>query len=383
MNILIAPDSFKESLTSITAANCIEKGLKEANPKFKIKKVPLADGGEGTVRVLVSAAKGSLIKCRVTAPLGNTTSAYYGILGDRRTAVIEMAQASGLSLVPLSKRNPLKTTTHGTGELIRNALDRGYRKIIIGIGGSATVDGGTGMAQALGVRFLDKHKHNIGFGGGELHKINKIDVSRIHKNVCRTEFIIASDVKNTLLGKKGAAAVYGPQKGANPLMVKKLEKGLKNLAVIIKRDLKIDIANIPGSGAAGGLGAGLAAFCKAKINSGIELIAKISKIEKHIKNADMVITGEGKIDRQTLHGKTIMGVINIARKYHVPVICIAGSVSADAKILYKKGVIGLLDIVPEPMELSLALKNAEYFLHNTARDLGYLLKRIGLPGQAG
>lgn len=376
MKILIAPDSFKESLSAGEVSNWVEKGLKSANPKFQIKKIPLADGGEGTLNVLASSIKSRFIKCRVTGPLGEKLTASYGILSENKTAVIEMAKASGLELLKPSERNPLKTTTYGTGELIKDALTRGCRKIIVCIGGSATIDGGMGMAQALGVRFLDKNNKPAGLGGGELNKICRIDISGIDKRIHQTEFIAATDVKNPLIGSKGAAKVYGPQKGATPNIVNQLENGLNNLAKVIKRDLAKDIANMPGAGAAGGLGAGLNVFCGAKLVSGIHLVSELLNLEKHIKNSDVVITGEGKIDGQTIYGKTIMGVVNIARKHNIPVICIAGSVMPEAAVLYKKGVVGLFDIIPKPMNLQEALENAGILLYNTSRNIGYMLNMV-------
>jgi len=376
MNILICPDSFKESLSAIEVCDCVERGLKKADSRFRIEKVPLADGGEGTVKALVLATRGRSLKCRVRDPLGRRIWARYGILGDGKTAIIEMAAASGLALVPLKKRNPLATTTYGTGEMIANALDRGCRKIIVGIGGSATVDGGAGMAQALGARLLDGKGEEIGFGGGEIEKVKKLDLKFMDGRIGKTEFIIASDVRNPLLGPRGAARVYGPQKGATPKMVERLEKGLSNLARVIREELSVSVENLPGSGAAGGLGAGLYAFLGAKMESGVELVMRIARLEDRIKKADLVITGEGQLDQQTLYGKTVMGVIKVAKKYRVPVICIAGSIAPEAKDLYRYGVKGLLSIITMPMSLQQAMERSRSLLVNASENLGHLLSLI-------
>jgi len=373
MKILICPDSFKESLSAIEVCDCIERGLKKANSKFKIEKIPLADGGEGTVKALVLATGGRSLKCRVKNPLGKRIWAGYGILGDEKTAIIEMAAASGLALVPLKKRNPLLTTTYGTGEIIANALNRGCRRIIIGIGGSATVDGGCGMAQALGAKLLDGKGRKIGFGGGEIAKVEKIDLKFMDKRIRGTEFIIASDVRNPLLGPKGAARVYGPQKGATSKMVEKLERGLSHLAKVIRKELSISVENLPGAGAAGGLGAGLYAFLGAKMESGVELVMRIARLEKRIRKADLVITGEGRLDRQTLYGKTVMGVIKMAKKYKVPVICIAGSIMPEAKDLYRLGVKGMFSITTMPMSLQQAMEKSRSLLTNASENVGQIL----------
>jgi len=376
MKIVICPDSFKESLSAIEVCDCIEQGLKKANSKFKIEKIPLADGGEGTLAALVLATNGRSLKCKVKDPLGKKIWARYGILGDGRTAIIEMAAASGLALVPREKRNPLVTTTYGTGEIVAKALDCGCRKIIIGIGGSATVDGGAGMAQALGARLLDSNGREIGFGGGEIEKVEKIDLKFMDKRIATTEFIIASDVRNPLLGHKGAAHVYEPQKGATPEMVERLERGLSHFARVIRNELSISVENLPGSGAAGGLGAGLYAFLGAKMESGVELVMKIAGLEHGIKKADLVITGEGRLDRQTFYGKAVIGVIKMARKYGVPVICIAGSIMPETKNLYRLGVKGLFSITPMPMSLEEAMRKSRSLLINASENLGQLLSLI-------
>jgi glycerate kinase len=352
MKIVVAPDSFKGSLTAVEVSDAIEQGVREIFPEAEIVKIPMADGGDGTVQCLVNATGGEILREKVTGPLGDEVWAFYGILGDKKTAVIEMAEASGLTLVPENKRNPLITTTYGTGQLIKFALDQGCRKMIIGIGGSATNDGGAGMVQALGAKLLDKEGEEIGFGGGELKKVFRIDTKYLDNRLSETKVLIASDVSNPLCGPKGASRVYGPQKGATPEMIKKLDESLAYFAEIIKRDLNKDIKDILGAGAAGGLGAGLMAFLDAELRPGIEIIIEIVKLEQAIKDTDLVITGEGKIDSQTIYGKAPIGVAKIAKKYNVPVIAVAAIISDDADIVYQHGIDNLIKVSEPPMSLT-------------------------------
>ena len=352
MKIVIAPDSFKGSLTAVEVSDAIEQGVREIFPEAEIVKIPMADGGDGTAQCLVNATGGKIFKEKVTGPLGDEVLASYGILGDKKTAVIEMAEASGLTLVPEGKRNPLITTTYGTGQLIKSALDQGCRKMIIGIGGSATNDGGAGMVQALGVKLLDKNGEEIGFGGGELKKVFRIDTEYLDNHLSETEVLIASDVNNPLCGPKGAARIYGPQKGATPEIIEKLDKSLAHFAEIIKRDLNKDIKDIPGAGAAGGLGAGLIAFLDAELKQGIEIVIEIVKLEQAIKEADLVITGEGKIDKQTIYGKAPIGVAKIAKKYNIPVIAIAAIIGDDADIVHQHGIDNLIKVSEPPININ-------------------------------
>jgi len=374
MKIIIAPDSFKGNLSALEVAKLIEKGVRRVYPGAKIIKIPMADGGEGTVKSLVDATKGKIIRKEVTGPLGKRIKASYGILGDKKTAIIEMASASGLPLVPKKKRNPLLTTTYGTGELIRDALDKGSRKIIVGIGGSATVDGGAGMAQALGVRLLDKKGREIGFGGGALGNLESIDVSKMDERIKKTEVLVASDVDNPLTGPKGAAKVYAPQKGATPSMVERLEKNLKRYASIIKRDLKKDIKDIPGTGAAGGLGAGLIAFLDAKIRLGVDIVIETVGLEKRLKDADLVITGEGKMDSQTIYGKTPIGVAKLAKKHKIPVVAIVGEVGEGVEIVYEHGIDKIMTITPYSMTRAQAIKKSSQLIPDTSEQLMRLIK---------
>jgi len=352
MKIIIAPDSFKGSLTAIEVSDAIEQGVREIFPEAEIVKIPMADGGDGTVQCLVNTTGGKILEEKVIGPLGDEVLASYGILADKKTAVIEMAAASGLTLVPEGKRNPLITTTYGTGQLINAALDQGCRKMIIGIGGSATNDGGAGMVQALGVKLLDQEGKEIGFGGGELKKIIRIDTKYLDKRLSDTKVLVASDVNNPLCGPKGASRVYGPQKGATPEIIEELDKSLAYFAKLVKRDLHKDIKDIPGAGAAGGLGAGLMAFLNAELRPGIEIIIEVVKLDQAIRDADLVITGEGKIDSQTIYGKAPIGVAKIAKKYKIPVMAIAPIIGEDADIVYRYGIDFLVKISEPPMSLT-------------------------------
>lgn len=352
MKIVVAPDSFKGSLTAVEVSDAIEQGIREIFPEAEIVKIPMADGGDGTVQCLVNATGGEILREKVKGPLGGEVLASYGILGDKKTAVIEMAEASGLTLVPENQRNPLITTTYGTGQLIKAALDQGCRKMIIGIGGSATNDGGAGMLQALGVKLLNQEGKEVGFGGGELKKIFRIDTKYLDNRLSETKVLIASDVSNPLCGPQGASRIYGPQKGATPEMIKKLDESLSYFAELIKRDLNKDVKDIPGAGAAGGLGASLMAFLDAELRPGIEIIIEIVKLEQAIKDADLVITGEGKIDGQTIYGKAPIGVAKIAKKYNIPVIAVAAIIGDDADIVYQYGINTLIKISEPPMSLA-------------------------------
>lgn len=373
MKIVIAPDSFKESLTAEEVSAAIARGLRTVFSDAEIVEVPLADGGEGTVQALVAATGGRIIEKKVTGPLGNSVTAFFGILGDGKTAVIEMAAASGLHLIPLEKRNPLFTTTKGTGELILAALNEGVDHIIIGLGGSATNDGGSGMAQALGARLLDQDGKDLPPGGGFLRQLEKIDISRLDPRLTRVKFEVACDVTNPLLGEKGASRTYAPQKGATAEMVEVLEQNLARYASILVRDLGKDVAAIPGAGAAGGLGAGLLAFLDVELKRGIDIVIAATKLEEKIKDARLVITGEGKIDGQTISGKTPIGVARLAKKYDIPVIAICGSIGHDAQSVYEHGIDAIFSILPEISALDVALEKAAEYLENTAHNLAVLI----------
>lgn len=349
--IIISPDSFKGTMSSIEVCNIIEQGIENIFTDTEVIKIPIADGGEGTVDAFLTAIGGEKIKTKVKGPLFEEVEAFYGILPDKETAVIEMAAASGITLVE-DKKNPLFTTTYGTGQLILDALNKGCSKIIIGIGGSATNDGGIGMAAALGVKFLDKENEEIDLNGRGLEKLERIDISGIDKRVKECSIVAACDVDNPLYGLIGAAYVFAPQKGADERMVKILDENLKNLAGIVRRDLDMDVQNIPGSGAAGGLGAGLVAFAGAKLQPGIKIVLDVVKYDEIISNADLIITGEGKIDGQSLRGKVPVGIAEKALKYHIPVIAIVGAVGDEAEKVYERGITSIFstNLQPIPFE---------------------------------
>ena len=369
MKIVIAPDSFKECLSAREVARAMARGVRDAAPKARIACVPMADGGEGTVEALVDATGGRFVSARVTAPLGNHIRARFGLLGDGRTAVIEMAEASGLPLVPLRKRNPLVTTTRGTGELIAAALDRRVKKILIGIGGSATNDGGAGMASALGVRLLDVKGRPIPPGGGGLARLARIDVSGLDPRVRGVNIEVACDVTNPLTGRSGASAVYGPQKGATPAMVRVLDGNLARLARVIRRDLGLNVARLPGSGAAGGLGAGLVAFLGARLRPGVEMVVDAVGLVGTLRGADLVITGEGRMDRQSAFGKTPVGVARAAKKLGIPVVAICGSIGDGAEAVLTRGIDAYFAVTPRPMPLDESMRRAPELLRTAASQV--------------
>lgn len=373
MKFVLAPDSFKESLTAKEVADAMEVGIKKIFKDAECVKVPMADGGEGTVQSLVDATDGKIYEVVVTGPLGNKVNAKYGILGDDQTAVIEMAEASGIHYVKKEDRNPLITTTFGTGELIKSALDKGVKKIIIGIGGSATNDGGAGMLQALGAKLLDKDNKEIPFGGGGLSELVKINLDDFDKRIKEVEIEVACDVSNTLTGKEGASAVFGPQKGATEEIIKILDENLHHYADIVNKTIGKDMENQKGSGAAGGLGFALLAFCDGKLNRGIDIVIKYADLSEKMKGASYVITGEGSIDSQTKFGKTPFGVSQVAKQYDIPVIGIAGNVGEGIDELYDLGFDSILSIMPGVMTLDKALSNAKENIENTLENVARLL----------
>jgi glycerate 2-kinase len=379
MKIVIAPDSFKESLSALEVAEAVERGFRMVFPEAEYVKVPMADGGEGTVQSLVDATGGRIVEVEVTGPLGEPVLAFFGLLGDGKTAVIEMAAASGLHLVPRDRRNPLVTTTRGTGELIRAALDAGANHLIIGLGGSATNDGGAGMVQALGGRLLDRDGRDIGPGGGALADLQAIDLSELDPRLKSVRIDVACDVDNPLTGAKGASAIFGPQKGATPDMVAILDRNLAHYADMIRRELGKQVGDIPGAGAAGGLGAGLLAFLPAELKRGVDIVIETVQLAERVKGADLVITGEGRIDGQTVFGKTPIGVAKTAKRFGVPVIGIAGSLGDDSTAVLDHGIDALFTIVPGVVPLEQALEQAERYVTQTARHIAsvYRLGQIG------
>lgn len=365
--IVIASDSFKGTMDSINVCNIVEKGIKNIRPEIKTITIPIADGGEGTVDAFLNAIGGIKVTKKVTGPLFDKIEATYGILDDG-SAVIEMAQASGLPLVE-GRENPLKTTTYGTGELIQDALEKGCSKIIIGIGGSATNDGGVGMAAALGVRFLQEDNSEIDLTGEGLGSLATIDTSNLNSKISDCQFIVACDVDNPLYGANGAAYVFAPQKGADAEMVKILDENLKHYAGIVNRDLGINLQKYKGSGAAGGLGAGLVAFVDAQLKSGINILLDAVDFDVLVADADLIITGEGKIDGQSLRGKVPVGIADRAVKYHKPVIAIVGAIGDETDALYERGISSIFSINQRPEAFEIAKNYSEENLLKTTESI--------------
>ena len=369
MKIVIAPDSFKGSLTALEAAMAIENGIKKALPNSDTVLVPVADGGEGTMDSLVAATKGHKVEVMVKGPLIEPILAAYGVLGDKETCVIEMASASGLILLESHQRNPMLTTTFGTGELIKRAMDDGYRKFILAIGGSATNDGGIGMLQALGMRLLDEHGETVGYGGAEVGKIVKVEEEDFDPRIDDCDFLIASDVQNPLIGLTGATHVFGPQKGATPEMVTELDRYLSDWADLIEKKKGIRLHNKPGAGAAGGIGGAFQAFFPAKMKRGIDIVIEYTMLEEKLAGAACVFTGEGQIDSQTASGKTPLGVSQAAKKREIPVFVISGSIGDGIHELYQHGITSVHSIVNAPMTLQEAINQSDELLAFTAEQV--------------
>lgn len=373
MKVVIAPDSYKESLTAMEVATAIENGFKEIMPNAEYIKLPMADGGEGTVQSLVDATGGDIVTVEVMGPLGQPVTGFYGLLGDGSTAVIEMAAASGLHLVEPSERNPMLTTTYGTGELIKAALDKGVDHIIIGIGGSSTNDGGVGMAQALGAKLVDDQGADLSFGGGALANLASIDLSGLDPRLADVQLEVACDVDNPLCGPKGASHIFGPQKGATPEMVVQLDANLAHYAKVIRQTNGKDVIDQAGAGAAGGLGAALLGLFNATLRPGINIVMDAVNLTEVIKDADLVITGEGRIDSQTIHGKTPIGVARTAKLYDLPVIGIAGSIAQDCRVVHDHGLDAVYSVVLGATDLPTALKEAAFNVEMTSRNIAAAL----------
>jgi glycerate kinase len=368
MRVVVAPDKFKGSMTALQAAEAMARGVTAALPTASIEKVPMADGGEGTVDALVAATGGSYCEARVTGPLGEPVLARFGVMGDGSTAVIEMAAASGLVLVPPVRRNPLIASTRGTGELLLAAIAAGARRVIVGIGGSATNDGGAGLGQALGFRLLDEQGRDLEPGGGSLGRLARIDPSGRRKELEGVAIAVACDVTNPLCGPDGASAVYGPQKGASHAMIETLDDNLAHFAEIVARDLGVAIRDLPGSGAAGGLGGGLVAFAAGKIKPGVELIVKAVKLQERLSNADLCLTGEGAIDGQSAFGKTAVGVARVARALGCPTLALAGRIDPSGAGVLREGIDAYFSICPGPISLDEAIAGARILLERTAEQ---------------
>lgn len=373
---MLAPDSFKESMTAKEVCEAMELGIKRAIPDAVCIHVPMADGGEGTVQSLIDATDGTLIRKEVTGPLGTPVMAQYGILGDGKTGVIEMASASGIHYVTKETKNPLITTTFGTGELIRDCIERGITNIILGIGGSATNDGGTGMAAALGYTFRDASGNELPLGGGFLGELHTIDTSGVIPQLKHINILVASDVTNPLCGERGASVVFGPQKGATPEMVHLLDNNLRHYSKVVQEQLGIDVVNVPGAGAAGGLGAGLLAFTNSTMKKGIEIVIEYTKLKEKMQQVDYCFTGEGGIDFQTKFGKAPYGVSQAAKSVNsaIKVIALAGYIGQDVETLYDEGFDAIFGIVPGAADLETLLAQGKENVARTSESIARLLK---------
>ncbi|MGO2336166.1 glycerate kinase [Providencia sp.] len=374
MKIIIAPDSFKESMCAEVAAKAVMKGFKMVFPDAQYVCLPIADGGEGTVDAFIAAVGGERVTIKVKGPLGEPTMAYYGLLAARKTAVIEMAQASGLMLVAPEQRNPMLTSSYGTGQLIQDALDKGVSQIILGIGGSATVDGGVGMLQALGAVFYDDKQNVLGTGGKVLNQIAKIDISALDSRLLDCSINVACDVDNPLVGTRGAAVVFGPQKGATPEMVVELENGLNRLADVIEQVKGQNYRHLAGGGAAGGISVAAAAFMNAQLKPGIDIVIEAVKLEQEIVDTSLVIVGEGSMDGQTAGGKAPIGIAKVAAKHHVPVIALSGVLGDGVEGLHQEGIDAFFSILPRLSKLDEALTQGEINLQQTAYNVATVLK---------
>lgn len=377
MRVVVAPDSFKGSASALAVAQAMARGVRAVFPDAEVSQVPIADGGEGTVEALVVATGGTLREATVTGPLGEPVAARWGVLGDGATAVVEMAAASGLPLVPRERRDPRLTTTRGTGELMRAALDAGLRKLVVGIGGSATNDGGTGMARALGARFLGPDGAELPEGGAALARLDRIDLSGLDPRLAGAELLVACDVANPLTGPRGASAVYGPQKGATPEMVRELDAALGRFAERARAATGRDVAGLPGAGAAGGLGAGLLFFTPARLRPGVEIVLEATGFEQRVRDADLVLTGEGRTDFQTAMGKAPVGVAAVARRHGVPVICLSGGLGDGADEVLARGIDALASIVPGPMSLEECVARGPELIEAAAARVCRLV-RVGM-----
>jgi glycerate kinase len=377
VKVLVAPDSYKGSLTALAVAEAIERGVRAVFPDAEIEKIPIADGGEGTVDALVVATGGRVVETEVSGPLGEPVRARWGVLGDGSTAVVEMAAASGLPLVPQPRRDPRVTTTRGTGELLRAALDAGLRRIVVGIGGSATNDGGAGMGRALGIRFLDGEGRELPEGGAPLARLARIDLAGLDPRVAAADLVVACDVDNPLTGPRGASAVYGPQKGATPAMVRELDDALGRYADVARAATGRDVSGLPGAGAAGGLGAGLLFFTPARLRPGVEIVLETTGFDERVRGADLVVTGEGRTDFQTAMGKAPVGVAAAAKRHGVPVICLSGGLGDGADDVLAKGIDAVASTAPAPMTLEEAVAGGAALVEAAAARACRLVK-VGL-----
>ena len=374
MRIVVAPDSYKGSVSAMGVADAMERGIHKVFAGAVVRKIPIADGGEGTVESMVGATGGTLLSTQVTGPLVERVAAQWGILGDGKTAVIEMAAASGLPLVAKDKLNVRIATSRGTGELLLAALDAGLRKIIIGIGGSATNDGGTGMARALGIRFLGADGDELPEGGAALAQLARIDTTGLDPRIAETELIVACDVDNPLCGPRGASAVFGPQKGASPAIVAELDSALAHFAQVAREATARDVADFPGAGAAGGLGAGLMFFTPAKLRPGVEIVLEAVGFAEAVSTADFVITGEGRTDFQTAFGKAPVGVAKVAKTRGIPVFCLSGGLGQGANNVLEQGIDAVMSICDRPLTLEECMRDGTELIEAGAERLCRIVK---------
>ena len=368
MKILVAPQEFKGSISALSASEAAKNGILRVFPEAEVVLCPVADGGDGTLETLVEVSGGEVRTCSVQNPIGETIQAQWGAMGDGVTAVIEMARTSGLALLSLDERDPLNASTYGLGQAISEALDEGFRKFIVGIGGSATNDAGAGMAQALGANLLDDRGNTISFGGAALTSLQTVDISNMDSRIKDSKFLVACDVSNPLTGGEGASAVYGPQKGATPEMVKRLDDALSNFATVVKKDLKKDVSEMSGAGAAGGLGAGMMAFMGAELKAGVDIVLDTVNLRDKLSSVDLVITGEGGMDFQTIYNKAPIGVARIASEHNIPTIAIAGLLGSNFKIVHEHGIRAATSIVNGPITLEEASDRAFELISDSVEE---------------
>ena len=368
MKILVAPQEFKGSISALSVAEAAETGVMRVFPEAEVVLCPVADGGDGTLETLVEVSGGEVRTCSVQNPMGETITAQWGAMGDGVTAVIEMARTSGLALLSLDERDPLNSSTFGLGQAILEALNQGFRKFIVGIGGSATNDAGAGMAQALGATLLNAEGKSIPFGGAALADLRSIDISKMDTRIENSQFMVACDVSNPLTGDEGASAVYGPQKGATPEMVAQLDNALLNFAEIVKKDIGKNVSEISGAGAAGGLGAGMLAFMGAELKAGVDIVLETVQLREKLSDVDLVITGEGGMDFQTVYNKAPIGVARIAGEFNIPTIAIAGLLGQNFTVVHDHGIRAATSIVDGPISLEESSERASELISNSVEE---------------
>ena len=369
MKIVISPQAFKGSITAMNAAKAIESGVKSVMPDCETVLIPIADGGDGTLETLIDVMGGDIITEKVTGPLGSKVKANWGALSDQKTAIVEMASTSGLTLIKPKDLDPYKATTYGLGEIISKALDKGYREFIVGIGGSATNDAGAGLAQALGIKLLNSSGKEIELGGFNLKHLDTIDMSGLDPRILESKFNVACDVDNPMCGPEGASAVYGPQKGASQEMITVLDSALQHFSHVVHRDLNKEVKHMPGAGAAGGLGGGMVAFLNASLKKGIDIVLETLEFDEKIEGADLLITGEGQMDFQTVFSKAPIGAAKVGKSKNIPVVSLSGSLGAEYELVHDHGIDAAFSILPRPMTLEEASENAHELISKTTEEI--------------